>query len=69
LNLAFFETKIGQPLRDYCESRIPRPLVSPKYYLRHGLPHNQMGEIHRRRLQNLFSRNLKSHRTALDEKS
>ncbi len=40
-------------LRAHCEALIPRPFAPVKYYFVDGLPHNEMGKIDRRQLQEL----------------
>jgi acyl-CoA synthetase (AMP-forming)/AMP-acid ligase II len=45
-----------QPLRAHCQQRIPRPFAPARYYFVDSLPHNEMGKIDRRRLQELVNR-------------
>jgi acyl-CoA synthetase (AMP-forming)/AMP-acid ligase II len=45
-----------QSLRAHCEERIPRPFAPAKYFFVDSLPHNEMGKIDRRRLQDLVNR-------------
>ena len=44
-----------QSLRAHCEERIPRPFAPARYYFVDSLPHNEMGKIDRRRLQELVN--------------
>jgi len=40
-----------QALRTFCETRIPRPFTPVEYHFADSLPHNEMGKLDRRRLQ------------------
>jgi acyl-CoA synthetase (AMP-forming)/AMP-acid ligase II len=44
-----------QALRKHCEARIPRPFAPARYFFADSLPHNEMGKIDRRQLQNLVN--------------
>jgi acyl-CoA synthetase (AMP-forming)/AMP-acid ligase II len=43
----------GKALHAHCEALIPRPFVPVKFYFADSLPHNEMGKIDRRRVQEL----------------
>ena len=44
-----------QSLRSHCAERIPRSFAPVKYFFVETLPHNEMGKIDRRRLQELIN--------------
>jgi acyl-CoA synthetase (AMP-forming)/AMP-acid ligase II len=43
-----------QALRTYCDTHIPRPFAPVKYIFVESLPHNEMGKLDRRRLQDMI---------------
>jgi len=43
-------------LRAHCEARLTRPFAPVKYHFADSLPHNEMGKIDRRRIQEMVNR-------------
>jgi acyl-CoA synthetase (AMP-forming)/AMP-acid ligase II len=43
-------------LRAHCEARLARPFVPARFYFADSLPHNEMGKIDRRKLQEFIDR-------------
>ena len=43
-------------LREFCEARISRAFAPTRYHFVDGLPHNEMGKIDRRKLQDVVNR-------------